>query len=163
MVSRTFFLSVSFTTIADTSLRGKLVRACDVWSQTRKAMRPWSSGGERGTRLHLRIFRCSPPTPLPSSHVLVSFRMTLCRPWGAQRCCGNWFLGPVFHLNLASLPLLASACTSHLGARPCVTVASPRSVLGLGVLSTPCVLCLLLVSPSLCCIFCLTFIVCISA
>jgi hypothetical protein len=49
-----------------------------------------------------------------------------------------------FHLCLASLPLLASACTSHLGARPCVTLASLRSVLCLGVLSTPCFLFLLL-------------------
>ena len=101
-------------------------------------------------------------SPLPSSPVFVVF-VRLCADLGVRNAVATTGSLDRFHLSLVSLPLLVSACTSHLGARPCVTIASLRSVLCLGVLSTPCFLCLLLVSYCLCCLFSLTFIVCISS
>ena len=90
-------------------------------------------------------------SPLPSSPVFVVF-VGLCADLGVRNAVAT--TGPLdrSHLCLASLPLLASACSSHFGARPGVTIASLRSVLCLGVLSTPCFLCLLLACSILCCI-----------
>jgi hypothetical protein len=64
-----------------------------------------------------------PLSPPPLFYLV--FRRTLCRPRGAQRCCGDWFLGPVYS-SLAFLPLLVSARLSHIGVRPYEMTAIPE-------------------------------------
>ncbi len=106
-------------------------------------MRPWSFCGDRGTKAPRLASIAAPLLPLSPPPLFVYVFVGLCADLGVRNAVAATGSLYRFYLSLASLPLLVRACLFHIGVRPREMLASLRSVLSLGVLSTPCFLCLL--------------------